>query len=35
MWQEVLSEVFEAPLTVTYGAYSGAVGAAMYSLKNL
>ncbi len=33
MWQKVLAEVFEAPLTVTYGAYSGAVGAAMYALR--
>jgi len=33
MWQQVLSEVFEAPLTVTYGPHSGAVGAAMYALK--
>jgi len=33
MWQKVLSEIFEAPLEVSYGAYSGAVGAAMYSLK--
>ena len=33
MWQKILSEVFEAPLTVTYGAYSGAVGAALWSFK--
>jgi sugar (pentulose or hexulose) kinase len=32
MWQKVLSEEFEVPLTVTYGPHSGAVGAAMYSL---
>ena len=34
MWQRVLSETFEAPVTVTYGPHSGAVGAAMYVLKN-
>ena len=33
VWQQVLSEVFEAPMTVTYGPHSGAVGAAMYALK--
>ena len=33
MWQKVLSEVFNAPVTVTYGPHSGAVGAAMYALK--
>lgn len=33
MWQEVISYTFDAPITVTYGAHSGAVGAAMYALK--
>ena len=34
MWQKILSEIFEAPVTVTYGPHSGAVGAAMYALNN-
>lgn len=34
MWQEVLSYTFDAPITVTYGAHSGAVGAAMYALAD-
>ncbi|MBQ2876452.1 MAG: hypothetical protein IJE25_05545 [Clostridia bacterium] len=33
MWRQVISEVFGAEVTVTYGAHSGAVGAAMYALK--
>ena len=33
MWRRVLSEIFGAEVTVTYGAHSGAVGAAMYALK--
>ena len=34
VWREVLSEIFSAPVNVTYGAHSGAVGAALYALKN-
>ncbi|MBE6645809.1 MAG: hypothetical protein E7612_10635 [Ruminococcaceae bacterium] len=33
VWREVLSEIFGAPVSVTYGAHSGAVGAALYALK--
>ena len=34
VWREVLSEVFGSPVSVTYGAHSGAVGAALYALGN-
>ncbi len=33
VWRQVLSEVLGVPVTVTYGAHSGAVGAAMYALR--
>jgi len=33
MWRKVLSEVFGVPITVTYGAHSGAAGAALYALR--
>ena len=33
VWQDTLAEVFGVPVVVTYGAYSGAVGVAMYALK--
>ena len=33
MWRQVISEVFGVPVTVTYGAYSGAVGAAMHAFN--
>ena len=33
VWRAVLSEVFGAPVSVTYGPHSGAAGAALYALK--
>ncbi len=33
VWRTVLSEIFGVPVGVTYGAHSGAVGAALYALK--
>ena len=33
VWPVVLADVFGVPVNVTYGAHSGAVGAAMYALK--
>lgn len=33
VWRAVLSDIFGVPISVTYGAHSGAVGAAMYALN--
>ena len=33
VWRSILADVFGVPVEVTYGAHSGAVGAAMYALK--
>ena len=34
VWRSILADVFGVPVEVTYGAHSGAVGAAMYTLKD-
>jgi sugar (pentulose or hexulose) kinase len=34
VWRAVLAETFGVPVEVTYGPHSGAVGAAMYALKD-
>lgn len=34
VWRSVLADIFGVPIEVTYGPHSGAVGAAMYALKD-